>query len=95
MKDRQYYINKHKELYDQCLVEAGSENADDVTAGADTIYNEYATAEHIVGYYLSWYEEAALKTWEENLAYSKKRWEIEETEIDKEVTQILKGLFTQ
>ena len=94
MKDRQYYINLHKELYDECLVEAGMENANDVTAGADTLYNVAATAEHIVGYYLFWYGDEAMKIWNNNLSYFVSRRESgTEEDYEKEVSQILKELF--
>lgn len=91
MKDKQYYIDKHKELFDACLIEAGENNANDVTAGAETLYNECATTEHIVGYYLYFYGESALKTWKENLSLSIKK-KGKETDTDKEVTQLLEEL---
>lgn len=91
--DKQYYIDKHLKLYDECLIEAGAENAVDVTAGADMLYEDYASAEHIVGYYLHNYKDAALKEWEKNLSYAKDRWG--ETEQDKEVTKNLKELFPE
>lgn len=86
-----YYINKYKELWDQCLIEAGANNADDVTAGADTLFNEIATAEDVAGYYLFWYKRAALKMWNENLLYSKRKSGVNDCE--KEVSNILEGLF--
>lgn len=91
IRDRQYYINKHKALYDECLIEAGEENSNDVTAGADTLYNECATAEHIVGHYLYWYGDSALSTWESNLSYAKGRTG-KETDTDKDVTRILRKM---
>lgn len=92
IKDKQYYIDKHKELYDECLVKAREENSNDVTAGTDTLYDECATAKHIVGYYLYWYGDSALSTWESNLLYAKERTG-NETDTDKEVTCILKKIF--
>lgn len=92
--DKQYYIDKYNKLYDECLIEAGEENADDVTAGADTLFEEYASAEHIVGYYLCNYEDSALSAWKNNLSYAIERWK-NETDTDKEVTAILTGLFPE
>lgn len=89
----QYYIDKYKELYDNCLIESGMENSDDVTAGADSLFEKYATAEHIVGYYIYCYGEFALKVWEKNLSYYKKETKTKGTRIDKKVTRILRKLF--
>ena len=91
--DKQFYIDKYHEFYDECLIKAGEENPVDVTAGADTIFEETASAEHIVGYYLHLYDEP-LKEWTANLAYAIDRWG-KETELDKEVSKILKGLFEE
>ena len=91
IRDRQYYIDKHKELYDECLIKAGEENSNDVTAGADTLYDECATEEHIVGHYLYWYGDSALSIWESNLSYAKERTG-SETDTDKKVTHILRKI---
>lgn len=88
--DRQYYINKHKELYDKCLEEASINDSIDVTEVADALYEDYATAEHVVGYYLCWFGDYYLETWEKNLSLAKERHEI--TNTDKEVTRILNQL---
>ena len=93
MKDKQYYIDKHRELYDQCLIEAGENNADDVTAGADSLYENYATAEHVVGHYIYWYGDSALKEWKEAIKNVIERNGYE-TDTDKEVTMILEELFS-
>ena len=93
-KNKEYYIQKHQELWQKCMEEAESRNADDVELAADSLYNDYATEEHVVGHYLYWYGDSALKIWTENLTSIKKRtkgWA--ESDTDKAVTKILKRLF--
>ena len=92
--DKQYYLDKYNRLFDECLIEAGEESPHDVTAGANTLFEEYASAEHIVGYYIHNYGDDALKEWEKNLSYAKERWG-KESEQDKEVSKILKELYPQ
>lgn len=93
MKNKQYYIDKHMELYDECLIEAGESNSDDVIAGADSLYGNCATVDHIVGYYIYWYGDSALKTWKENLIFKIERNGFK-TDMDKDVTMILEELFS-
>lgn len=90
-KGKKYYINKNKELYSHCIAEAEAENAADVSLYANELYEEKATAEHIVGHYLYWYGKSALKDWKDGLAYARSRG-VKETDTDKEVTRILKKL---
>lgn len=80
-------------MYDICLIEAGENNSNDVIAGADSLYENYAEPEHIVGYYIYWYGVSALKTWKENLILAIERNGFE-TDTDKEVTMILEELFS-
>jgi len=102
LKDRQYYINKFENLYNKCLAEAEIEceiaydkrlseddtvRHADISAMADGLFNECATAKHIVGYYLYWYGDSALSTWKSNLSYAKA-----ENDTDKEVTRVLTKL---
>lgn len=91
IKGKNYYINKHRELHCQCVAEAEAENATDVSLYADELYEEKATAEHIVGHYLYWYGKSALQDWKSGLAYAHSRG-VKERDTDKEVTRILKKL---
>ena len=79
MKDKQYYVDKYNEFFDYVVY--------------DGEFEEVATAEEIVGYYIVTYEERALEQWNENLHYAKKRWKDQDRETDKEVTKILTELF--
>ena len=84
---RKYYIDKYKEFYDNCLIEAGAENPEDVTAGADILFEETAGAEEIAGYYFEIHKDKALEAWKQNLAYAQSKGL--EKETDKAVTEIL------
>ena len=86
VRDKQYYIDKYNELYDECLIETGAEDSNDVTSGADQLFGEYANAEAIAGYYLTFYESDALNQWMINTK------DINLTEQDKDVTSILEDL---
>ena len=81
MKDKPYYIGKYNEFFDYAV--------------DDGEFEEVATAEEIVGYYLVIYQERAFEQWKENLHYAKKRWKDRETETDEEVTKILSELFKE
>ena len=84
---RKYYIDKYKEFYDNCLIEAGAENPEDVTTGADILFEETAGAEEIAGYYFEIYKDKALETWKQNLSYAQNKGL--EKETDKAVIEIL------
>lgn len=69
--DREQYFMKNGDIKDWCF----SESEHDMTA------------DQIVGYYIAYYENEELETWEYNLECSKCKWG-----TDEEVTKILKQL---
>lgn len=60
-KALQPYITRYLQFYDQCLVEAGEENADDVTAGADHLFEAAADVDAVVGSFLYTYTDNELR----------------------------------
>ena len=76
------YQNKWKESYNEA-VENGS---DDPGYDASMIFEEGCTPEEVVGYYLYYYEDEALRQWKGNIDG------IELDEHSKEVDRILKAL---
>lgn len=91
MKDKQKFIdiynaivNKDKQRY---IEEHGTDAEYDWSHATEYI----STAEEIVGYYITWYKNDALKEWLNNV--EKKHW-LSEVE-DNKVTLILKELFSK
>lgn len=88
--DKAYYENKFHEKWDALIAEAekeGGDSTEDIVTMANAAFEECANAEEIVGYYLVYHKEGALKDWIDNTALTVM------TEQDKEVDRILRGLF--
>ena len=62
----QHYIEAYNKKWDKCLKEAERENAKDVGEIATYIFEESANANEVVGYYLVYHKENALKDWKAN-----------------------------
>lgn len=92
-KRKQRFINKHQELYDECMREAMTKVSGDPTEEAAILYDSRVTAEHIVGLYLFRYEDFALKIWKKNLSLYLRDTKTKPTHKDKEVSRILHKLF--
>lgn len=95
-KTKQYYLQMHKDLYEKCIEDAKKETKsvpDALIERANQLYDELATADHIVGYYLFWYQEQALTMWLDNLAGAKEKRKSPETAKEKEVSWILNKLY--
>lgn len=96
MKDKEYYISKFNNKWKNCLKEAEEDIekdssckfANDVISYAATeIFEETANAEEIVGYYIVYHKDSALRDWLDNTKG------INFSEQDKEVDRILKILY--
>lgn len=92
-KRKQRFINKHQELYDECMREAMAKVSGDPTKEADILYVSRVTAEHIVGLYLFRYGDFALIIWKKNLSLYLRAKKTKPTHKDKEVSRILHRLF--
>lgn len=93
MKDKTYFTEIFNKKWDACLKEAEKEikensgNADIITDVATEIFEETANAEEIVGYYIMYHKDSALRDWLDNTKG------INFTEQDAEVDKILKELY--
>lgn len=89
MKDCNYYKKVYQEFWSKCMDMAEKEvleNGGDLLDCATEIFEELANAEQVVGYYICFYNEYALKTWLMNIVG------FDLTEQDKEVTRLLEEL---
>lgn len=90
MKDKTYYTDIFNKKWDVCLKEAEKDikenggKADIITDVATEIFEETANVEEVVGYYIVYHKDSALKDWLGNTEG------INFTEQDKEVDRILK-----
>lgn len=87
MKTKEYYMEQYHVLWDECLIEAGEETCDDVTALTSELFEERCKTDEVVGYYIVLYGDDALNVWRDNT---------EQTilsEQDKEVDAILDALY--
>ena len=84
---KEFYIEAYSKKWDECLKEAERKNAKDVSEAATYIFEETANANEIVGYYLVYDRENALKDWKSNTDG------INMSEQDLEVDRILTQLF--
>ena len=83
LKDKKYYVDVYNKMVDDYLDNYKKENGNLNNADSMT-YIE--TAEEIIGYYISTYNNEALNVWLENLKYSPVRY------TDEEVTKVLTEL---
>ncbi len=94
MKNKQYYINAFDTFYDVCVKQARQEIIEndwtlvDAEELAWEIFEDTATSDPIIGYYIAYHKELALSTWQENTAL------IEMSEQDREIDKILKLLYS-
>lgn len=89
---KDYYVNAYYKFYDKCIEQAQEEGAEDVSIAADQIFEETATIEAVVGYYLVTYKEDAFKIWKERLNFIVQWKKIKASKKDKDVTNILAHL---
>ena len=87
MKDRSYYESKYESRMDKIYREMKEEGVKDIDYACTMEFDQTANAEEVVGYYLENYGDNALKYWKMNTE------NIEMTEQDKVVTEILERLF--
>lgn len=64
--NKNYYVEAYTKKWEECLKEVKIENATDVSEAATYIFEESANADEIVGYYLVYHKENALKDWRNN-----------------------------
>ncbi|MBQ7428400.1 hypothetical protein [Butyrivibrio sp.] len=92
-KDREYYQKLYDKKYDKLLEEARNKGCPDPESEANEAFNECATAEEVVGYYITWHGDDAFKDWFENSQlYRRERCEIP-SEQDRAITRILGELY--
>ncbi len=97
-KDKNYYMRMYDKTYDKLLEQAKADNLPDPEAWANDTFNDGATAEEVVGYYLVWHGDDAFKDWMENLTFyteNQKDIPLSKKAHDEEVTRILSKLFNQ
>ena len=91
MHDKSYYLNKFKDKYAKCEKEvrneAWQEGVEYDSSYAQERFDEECNAEDIVGYYINYEGDDALKTWRENI-----EGRVITDEI-REVTRILEYLY--
>lgn len=93
IKDKEYYIDIFNKKWDSSLNEAdknikengGSSNI--LSYIATEIFEETANAEEIVGYYIMYHKDSALRDWTDNIQG------LHLTEQDIEVNRILMELY--
>jgi len=92
MHDKSYYLDKFKDKIAKCEEEernnAHQEGVEYDSSFAKERFDEECNAEEIVGYYINYYEDDALKTWRENI-----EGRVITDEI-RDVTRILEYLYT-
>lgn len=87
MKNRNYYESVYQKRMDEIYKEMKEENVEDIDCACTIEFDQTANAEEVVGYYLVNEGDNALVRWRENTE------NIEMTEQDKAVTEILERLF--
>lgn len=88
MKNRSYYESKYESRMDEIYREMKEEGVEDIDYACTIEFDQTANAEEVVGYYLVNESDNALIRWRENTE------NIEMTEQDKVVTEILEQLFS-
>ena len=92
MHDKSYYLDKFKDKIAKCEEEernnAHQEGVEYDSSFAQERFDEECNAEEIVGYYINYYEDDALKTWREAI-----EGRVVTDEI-RDVTRILEYLYT-
>lgn len=92
-KDKEYYQKLYDKKFDELLEEAKNDGLSDPEAWANDTFDDSATAEEVVGYYIAWHGDDAFKDWVENSQfYERERGEIP-SEQDRAVTRILGELY--
>ncbi|MBQ4523409.1 MAG: hypothetical protein IJA10_10750 [Lachnospiraceae bacterium] len=85
---KNYYIEVYNKKWDECLEEAKKENAKDIGETTTYIFEESCNAEEVVGYYLVYHGEDALKDWRTNTEGIK--MSVQDLEVDKILTELFK-----
>lgn len=89
--DRRYYLNLYQTKWDECYDHAQKEDPqadeEDIRYYANMSFEEEANAEEVVGYYICYHGDDALKDWLSNTE------DIKLSIQDKEVDRILKRLY--
>lgn len=97
-KDKEHYQKLYNEKYDKLLEQAKNDGLNDPKAWANDTFDEDATSEEVVGYYLTWHGNEAFEDWMENLRFYQSRSGIispAKREHDDKVTKLLEKLFGQ
>ena len=97
-KDKEHYQKLYDEKYDKLLEQAKNDGMNDPEAWANDTFDEDATPEEVVGYYLAWHGDEAFKDWMENLRFYQSKSGIispAKKEHDEKVTKLLEKLFGQ
>ncbi|MBQ6416372.1 MAG: hypothetical protein IJJ65_09005, partial [Butyrivibrio sp.] len=93
VKDKEYYQKLYDKKFDELLEKAKNEGLPDPEAWANDTFDDSATAEEVVGYYIVWHGDDAFKDWVENSQfYERERGKIP-SEQDRAVTRILGELY--
>lgn len=93
MKDKKYYVHMYKDKWNHCLEEAEKRVLVSdcplrlLTDIATEIFEETVNAEEVVGYYIYFHGNSALKVWMSNTEG------IKFTDQDREIDRILKELY--
>jgi len=97
-KDKEHYQKLYDEKYDKLLEQAKNDGLNDPEAWANNTFDEDATPEEVVGYYLVWHGDEAFEDWMENLRFYQSKSGIispAKKEHDEKVTKLLEKLFGQ
>lgn len=88
MMDRNYYIEAYNRRWNECLEEAKRENAKDIGESATFVFEDICNAEEVVGYYLVYHGENALKDWKTNTEGI--QMSVQDLEVDRILTELFK-----
>ena len=92
-RGKEYYQKLYDEKYDKLLEDAKNDGCPDPEQEANEAFNESATAEEVVGYYIEWHGNEAFKDWVENSQFYERERGEAPSEQDREVTRILGELY--
>ena len=66
IKSKEYYISKFDKKWEECLIKTGNVNSDD-NEQATNLFDETASAEEVVGFYLKFHKDNAYEKWLTNI----------------------------
>ena len=90
--NKQYYVDKYDKAWNKVKSEIEKRGEDPEVVGVTDEWEQNATPEEIVGYYIEAHEEYAYETWLDNLSHRRENERELYKESDIEVTTILKDL---